>query len=133
MRYNVLSIYFYATYEQVLRIRRSKSEEFYSIEEYDQSVKNPGLVHFTTCFLDGLRPWIKGNQHPFLKKFFEYKEMSPWKDVPLQEDKRSGLVKLRTAVIRKAPRFALCEVASILHGVIIPEKNYRRMKQKVKE
>ena len=133
MRYNVLSIYFYATYEQVLRIRRSGSEEFYSKEEYDLSVQHPGLVHFTTCFLDGLRPWIKGNQHPFLKQFLQYKEMSPWKEVPLQEDKRSGLVKLRTAMIRKAPRFALCEVASILHGVIIPEKNYRRMKQKVKE
>lgn len=132
MRYNVLSIYYYATYEQIRRIRRSKTA-FYSKEEYEQSVKNPGLIHFTTCFLDGLRPWIKGNQHPYLQQFLEYKGMSPWKDVPLQEDKRSGLVKLRTAVIRKAPRFALCEVASILHGVIIPEKNYRRMKQKVKE
>ncbi len=132
MRYNVLSIYYYATYEQIRQIRRSKTA-FYSKEEYEQAVKNPGLVHFTTCFLDGLRPWIKGNQHPYLQQFLEYKGMSPWKDVPLQEDKRSGLVKLRTAVIRKAPRFALCEVASILHGVIIPEKNYRRMKQKVKE
>ena len=59
--------------------------------------------------------------------------MSPWKDVPLQEDKRSGLVKLRTVMIRKAPRVALCGVASILHGVLIPEKNYRRMKRKEKE
>lgn len=133
MRYNVLSIYFYATYEQVLKIRRSKSEEFYSREEYNLSVQNPGLVHFTTCFLDGLRPWIKGNQHPFLEQFLEYKEISPWKDIPLQEDKRSNLVKLRTAMIRKTPLFVLCKVASILHGVIIPEKNYRRMKQRVKE
>lgn len=133
MKYNVLSIYFYANYEQVMRIRRSKADEFYSKEEYDQAVSNPGLVHFTTCFLDGLRPWIKGNQHPYLKKFLEYKEMSPWKNISLQEDKRSAWVKLRTSMIRKIPCFALCEVASLLHGVIIPEKNYRRMKQKVIE
>lgn len=133
MRYNVLSIYFYATYEQVMKIRRSKSESFYSKEEYEQSVQNPGLVHFTTCFLDGLRPWINGNQHPLLKRFIEYKEMSPWKDLPLKEDKRSGLVKLRTSMIRKAPRFVLCEVASFLHGVIIPEKNYIEMKKREKE
>lgn len=133
MRYNVLSIYFYATYEQVMKIRRSKSESFYSKEEYEQSVQNPGLVHFTTCFLDGLRPWINGNQHPLLKRFIEYKEMSPWKELPLKEDKRSGLVKLRTSMIRKAPRFVLCEVASFLHGVIIPEKNYIEMKKREKE
>ena len=90
MRYNVLSIYFYATYEQVLKIRRSKSGDFYSREEFTAAVKEPGLVHFTTCFLDGLRPWIKGNGHPYLEKFLEYKEMSPWKDVPLQDDNRSG-------------------------------------------
>lgn len=132
MRYNVLSIYYYATYEQVQRIRRSKTA-FYSKDEYDQAVKNPGLVHFTTCFLDGLRPWIQGNQHPYLNKFLAYKKMSPWKDMPLQEDQRSSLVKLRTNLIKKSPRTALCEVASILHGIVIPEKNYRRMKQKEKE
>ena len=91
------------------------------------------MVHFTTCFLDGLRPWIKGNQHPYLKTFLRYKEMSPWSDVPLQKDKRSIWAKVTTAIIRKTPRFILCEVASILHGVVIPEKNYRRMQEQLKE
>ena len=131
MRYNTLSIYFYATYEQVLKIRRAKSHDFYSKEEFTAAVKNPGLVHFTTCFLDGLRPWIKGNQHPYRDKFLEYKNMSPWKDTPLQEDMRSSVIKFRTALIKKAPRFALCEVASVLHGVIIPEKNYKKMKERM--
>lgn len=133
VRYNALSIYYYATYEQLLKIRRSKEIDFYSKEEFLEAVKNPGLVHFTTCFLDGLRPWIKGNQHPYLQKFLDYKAMSPWKDEPLQEDKRSNLEKLRTAIIRQAPRVILCEVASLLHGVIIPERNYQRMKNKKDE
>lgn len=130
MRYNVLSIYFYATYAQVLKIRRSRADEFYSKEEYDQSVGNPALVHFTTCFLDGLRPWIKGNQHPYLNRFLKYKEMSPWKDTPLQEDTRSMLVRLRTKVIRGMPRPILCEIASILHGIVIPRKNFKQMRQR---
>lgn len=131
MRYNTLSIYFYATYEQVLKIRRSKSKDFYSKEEFAAAVENPGLVHFTTCFLDGLRPWIKGNQHPYRDKFLEYKNMSPWKDTPLQEDMRSSVIKFITALIKKAPKFALCEVASVLHGVIVPEKNYKKMKERM--
>ena len=129
MRYNVLSIYFYASYEQVLRIRRSKPENFYSKEEYEQAVRNPGLVHFTTCFLDGLRPWIKNNQHPYLEKFLHYKSLSLWKDVPLQEDNRGALKKMRTRMIRRAPRKPLFAVASVLHGVVIPTETAKKMQK----
>lgn len=127
IRYNVLSIYYYATYEQVLKIRRSK--DFYGKEEFDQAVKKPAIVHFTTCFLDGLRPWIKGNQHPYKEKFFYYKNLSPWKDVPLQEDTRSSTSKLRSGLIKKAPRKPLFSIASLLHGVIIPNRNLKKMKR----
>lgn len=127
MRYNVLSIYYYATYEQVLKIRRSSS--FYSKEEFENAVQNPGLVHFTTCFLDGLRPWIKGNKHPYLNEFLRYKDMSPWKDVELLEDTRKPMKKLVSLVVKKMPRVLLCEVASLLHGVIVPINNARKMKK----
>lgn len=127
MRYNVLSIYFYASYEQVLKIRRSKA--FYSKDEFISAVENPGLVHFTTCFLDGLRPWIKGNQHPYLDTFLKYKDMSPWKDVPLQEDTRGSVGKLKSAFVKKMPKPILCSVASLLHGVVIPNRNLKKMKK----
>lgn len=130
LRYNVLSIYFYANYQQLQKIRRSK--DFYSETEFQEAVQHPGLVHFTTCFLDGLRPWIEGNMHPYLGMFIKYKEMSPWKDTPLQKDTRSNAVKLRSKVIRNMPRFILCEAASVLHGVIVPTRNYLRM-QKAKD
>lgn len=127
MRYNVLSLYYYATYKHVLRIRRSK--DFYTEEEFEESVKNPGLVHFTTCFLDGLRPWIDGNEHPYRHQFLKFKEESPWKDEPLWEDNRSAVKRLRTKLIKKAPRVLLCEIASVLHGVVIPDRNLKRMQR----
>lgn len=130
MRYNVLSIYFYASYKQVLKIRRSTKESFYSEEEFIRAVLHPGLVHFTTCFLDGSRPWLKGNRHPFQKQFLAYKELSPWKDEPLQEDQRGVFGKLKTVIVRTAPKFILCEIASVLHGVVIPERNRRKMQQR---
>lgn len=132
MRYNMLSIYFYTTYKQVLKIRRSKCTDFYSEEEFKYSISKPALVHFTTCFLDGLRPWIKGNQHPYLDVFLKYKEMSPWNDIEIQEDKRSKWDKIRTNIIRNAPRLVICEIASLLHGVLVPEMNSIRMQRKVK-
>lgn len=132
IRYNTLSIYFYTSYEQVLKIRRSKKKDFYSKEEFIKAVANPGIVHFTTCFLDGLRPWIKGNGHPLLNVFLHYKEISPWKDMALLEDNRNQWIKMRTKIIKRIPRFILIKIASILHGIILPQKNYRCMKKKVK-
>lgn len=129
MRYNMLSIYFYTTYEQLLKIRRSDKSYFYDYTEFEDAKANPGIIHFTTCFLDGLRPWIKGNCHPYLGKFLEYKNMSPWNDLPLQEDTRSALLKFRSKLIKKAPRFLLCGIASLLHGVLIPDHNYKNMKE----
>lgn len=129
MRYNTLSIYFYANYAQVLKIRRSCEADFYSRDEFEKAVAAPGLVHFTTCFLDGLRPWIEGNRHPYRDEFLRYKQLSPWKDVPLQKDTRGAVSKLKSAVVRNMPRGMLCSVASLLHGVVVPEKNRRKMKE----
>jgi len=127
MRYNVLSIYFYATYQQVLKIRRSNV--FYQENEFNQAIRNPGIVHFTTCFLDGLRPWIDGNEHPYREVFLKYKSMSPWADEPMWIDKRSKFGKIITKLVKNSPRRFICEIASILHGVVVPSRNGRRMKQ----
>lgn len=127
MRFNVISIYFYANYKQVLKIRRSK--DFYSEKEFNDAVKSPGIVHFTTCFLDGLRPWIDGNKHPYRKEYLRYKSMSPWADEPMWDDKRTSFERLKTAFVKKAPRGVVCEVASILHGIVVPKKNMKKMKK----
>lgn len=130
LQYNVFSLCFYTTYKQLLKIRRSNC--FYSSAEFYQAKQDPVIVHFTTCFLDGLRPWIKGNRHPYLRQFLEYKELSPWADLPLQKDCRSILNKFRSKIIKKAPDWLVCEVASVLHGIIVPERNRRRMEKKGK-
>ncbi len=130
MRYNVLSIYYYTNYEQLLKIRRASKKIFYNKEQFLDAKKNPAIVHFTSCFLDGVRPWIKGNCHPYRNKFLEYKDMSPWKEIPLLEDKRKKSDKIKTEIMKKLPKFIMCEIATILHGIIIPNKNYIKMKKR---
>ncbi len=125
IRYNVISIYYYSTYEQTLKYRRAN--KFYSKKEFIESVKNPGLVHFTTCFLDGLRPWIEGNRHPWREEFLKYKAMSPWSDQPLSKDKRSKVNKTKTFIVKHCPRIILVPIVSLLHGVVVPNKNKRMM------
>lgn len=127
LKYNMVSIYYYASYEQVLKIRRS--EYFYSKTEFELAKEQPCILHFTSCFLDGLRPWIKGNEHPYRDDFFKYKRMSPWKDDDLQIDTRNVLLKIRSIIIKRLPKTVVCEIASVLHGIIVPNRSYRKMQK----
>ena len=126
LKYDVLSIYYYADYKDLTIIRRSK--DFYNEKEYIDAVKNPTIVHFTTCFLDGLRPWIVGNKHPYKNRFLEYKAKSLWCEEPLWADKRGVRESFAQKALCKLPRFLMVQIASILHGVIIPNINYKKMK-----
>lgn len=121
IRYNMVSLYFYATYEQVEHIRRSKT--FYSKKEFEEGKRNPAIIHFTACFLDGLRPWINGNMHPWRNEFFRYKNMSPWKDEPLWDIESKWITSWKIKLIRYLPKRIVRELASIMHGIIVPERN----------
>ena len=125
LRYNMLSPYFYVPYEQMKQMRRARN--FCTKEEFVSAKLHPAVIHFTTCYLDGLRPWIRGNRHPYLGEFLRYKAASPWAELPLQADNRRITAKLCTKLIRCTPKKLLLPVAAILHGVIVPERNKRKM------
>ena len=98
----MVSLYFYATYEQVEHIRRSKT--FYSKKEFEEGKSDPAIIHFTTCFLDGLRPWINGNMHPWRNEFLKYKNLSPWKDEPLWNVESGLVTHWKLKLIRNLPK-----------------------------
>ena len=127
LKYDVLSIYYYTTYDELIEIRRSK--DFYNRDEYNQAKNTPSIVHFTTCFLDGLRPWIEGNRHPYRQKFLEYKSLSLWKEEKFWADNRSVKDKMMQKMLCGLPRPIMCWVASILHGVIYPKRNGTKMRK----
>ena len=126
LKYDMLSPYFYLSYNQIKKSRMCKS--FYTRAEYDAAVNNPIIIHFTSFFLDGLRPWIEGNRHPFLSTFLSYKEKSPWKDVPLWKDERKTSKKMLSAILKSFPRCILLPIAGLVHGVVVPNKSRKKMK-----
>lgn len=125
IRYNMESIYYYASFAELMKLRRPPI--FYDQNELEMAKNNPAIIHFTTCFLDGLRPWIEGNHHPYLEDFFKYKKLSPWINVPLQKAPKSGFARLEKSLIKNMPRKFLCEIAGIMHGVICPHINRVKM------
>lgn len=53
-------------------------------EEYQRILLKPSIIHY----MGDERPWIRGNHNAYRKKFEKYRDMSPWKDLPMVEGQR---------------------------------------------
>lgn len=92
----------------------------YSKEEFNQGISDPTIVHFTTCFLSGTRPWFKTDNHLFRKEFLKYRGLTPWKDEPLWDDNTKVIKKLMTAICRALPKKLTFFIIRIFHVWIYP-------------
>ena len=122
-RYNCYTAAFDFSYKELLKYR--KPSEFYSETEVVEAVKNPAIVHFTTSFLS-LRPWVEGCKHPYVGEWLRYKAMSPWADVPIRKDNRSGKKKLAVKIFNALPRGLAVGIAGILHARVVPMMRGRK-------
>jgi len=116
--YNAYSILYYFKYKNAKLSKRAK--EYYTEEEVKQAINNPVIIHYTTCFMDGSRPWIENNSHPTLEKYLEYRSLSPWSDEPLWKDERNVAKKLMHKMFRVLPQGMVAFVIGIIHGVLLP-------------
>lgn len=128
--YNSYSILHYLNYKQLKTLRNAK--HIFSESIYEKAIKHPVVIHYTGCFLEGTRPWIKGDRHPRRDLFIKYKNASQWADMKEWEDKRSGKDKLTYIVARVIPKFILAPVIGYIHGVYVPHKNKKRQEEKQK-
>lgn len=120
LRFNSYSILHYFNYKQNMKIKRVRG--YYDEDEFNKAVNNPSIVHFTTCFLDGTRPWIEGNKHPYLNEFIKYKALSPWKDEPFWKDDRGTLKKIFTKISNIMPRSLMMLIFGFLHNEVVRSK-----------
>lgn len=121
LNYNTFAINFYLKYKNISKVKHMT--QYYSEEEVAQAVANPCVVHFTTCFMDGTRPWMKNNIHPMLDKYLEFKSKSPWADEPLWEDPRNGVKRFCYKMFRILPEGFVASSVGLVHNHIIPLKN----------
>ena len=103
----------------------------YTKEEFIEGIADPTIVHFTTCFMSGTRPWFKEDNHPFRNEFLMYRGLTAWKDEPLWDDKTPGKKKLMTKVSQMLPcpiTYGIIHVAHVWAYPII-----RTLKKKLKK
>ena len=74
------------------------SKLHYSIEDLIDSWEHPVVIHYLSGFYN--RPWNKSCTHPLKNEFLKYKEMSPWKNVKLNNTKLSKRLLLLGALLK---------------------------------
>lgn len=121
LKYNVYSVLYYVNFKNLMHLR--KPSVFYGEEEVASAKAQPAIVHFTTCFVDGTRPWIEHNFHPMLDRYLDHKHNSPWRDEPLWPDTRSLPSRLIHRVIRLLPEGLMARSVGLVHGVLVPYLN----------
>ena len=86
-RYNVMTISLVMGYEEFIKFRGAKN--FYSEKEFNEAVRNPAIVHALNNFFVRKRYWEKDSDSPYADTYIKYRNLTPWKDLPLIEGNRS--------------------------------------------
>lgn len=120
-KFNSVTLFYDFSYNNMIIYR--KPPFYYSKEEIMDSVRNPYIIHFTTSFLSK-RPWIEGSEHVYVKKWLQYKAISPWKDEPLRQYKLSNLRKIYLNFFKALPLRVAIGISGIIqaYGRPIVEK-----------
>ena len=92
----------------------------YAKEEFEKGIEDPVIVHFTTCFLSGTRPWMIGDKHRYQPEFIQYRNMTGWKDEPLWKNNAKVMKKIMTAICRVLPKFVTFHIIRVVHVWIYP-------------
>lgn len=92
----------------------------YSRNEFEEGIEDPTVVHFTTCFMSGTRPWFKNDHHPYRDEFLEYRNLTGWKNEPLWDDTTKLAKKAMTKIANILPKPVTFAIIRIVHVWVYP-------------
>lgn len=121
-KFNLMSIYYYVNYKKFVEINKNFGvvDDFYDIKDVENALKNPTILHFISQLW--YRPWINKDpksRNPFSDKYFYYKNLSPWKNVPIEINKLC----LSTKIYHKINRFLMINFSSKILTLFLGLKN----------
>lgn len=117
-RYNVMTISLVMGYREFLKFRGATN--FYSEKEFNEAVMNPAIVHALNNFFVRKRYWEKDSDSPYADTYRKYRNLTPWKDLPLIEGNRSFKQRLIKSFWHWLPRSLAFWLASFVRNRIRP-------------
>ena len=124
LKYNAYSVIHYLSYGQLKQLRHVN--KMVPVKEYNYAKNKPVVIHYTSCFLEGTRPWMENDNHPMRGLFLKYKSSSPWRDGDEWPDERSSKDRLVSIIIKTIPMCILAPVIGYIHGVYVPRQNKKK-------
>ncbi len=115
--YNVNSLVYLYNYDE-LQILRKPFNYSYSEKDLLNAKENPVITHFTGNFFVRRRPWIENSDHPHASAFLKYRNISYWKEEPLQKDERNLKSKVYTELCHIIPRPLMIRLVSFLYNYL---------------
>lgn len=98
-KWNVMTPFFQKDAEELSMM--AGWDEYYTQKQLDEAVNNPIYVHFTPNMTT--RPWTKHCKHPLRKDYIKYRNMTKFKIVTLEKDKRNILTRFIGWLYRNLP------------------------------
>lgn len=86
--YNFMPEFYQFTAKQIKEI--AGTNQFYSQEEIDSSMKNPHIVHFSGRSID--RPWYSNSHHKYTEEYRSYMNLCSFTSYKLKHDKLRNVV-----------------------------------------
>jgi len=113
-RYNVTSLVYSFTYNELMKLRRPLHYS-YEPEEYYKSRQFPIITHFTGCFYIARRPWIQNSDHPHAKAYDRYYKLTPWSGIEYEKIER---VTIWQKICKKIPKAMMISMVSFLYSYV---------------
>lgn len=117
-RYNLLTSIAKFDYGEVIQMKRPTT--YYSETTIKEAKIKPAIVHATTCFYIKRRMWVDNSDHPMASKYVEYRNNTPWKDLPRIKDARPLSKKIYGGIWHCMPRGAAVLSASFMINCVRP-------------
>lgn len=97
-KYNLMNPMFKFSADRLKKL--FKMHHYYSQEQFDEAIKNPVVIHYTSEFFN--RPWFSNCDHPLKEIFYHYMEHSPW-HIELKHKEMSRNCKIQNWVYNNCP------------------------------
>ncbi|MFI3164493.1 MAG: glycosyltransferase family 8 protein [Bacillota bacterium] len=95
-KYNAMTIMYIKRTKEIKKLNNLLW--YYSEHERREATKNPVFIHYIMG-----KPWVNNCSHPLRDMWLQYKNLSPWSNVPNLPDNRTRLSRFRYFLYRKLP------------------------------
>ena len=113
-KFNTYTLLQSLSYKELMKLRNPR--DFYKVEEIEEAIKKPQIVHLTSTFLITNRAWFDVTNHPMKETYIRFKEMTPWKDEPLFRDTRNWSKKFIQFFVDYLPRPVVLGIAGYIYN-----------------